>query len=87
MKPDGICASCAAPIVWAVTGAKGNRMPLDPDPVDDGNIWIIDHPAHLAPVIGVALHHADIPADIETYVSHFVTCPDRDSWRRKKKKR
>lgn len=87
MKADGICASCGNPIVWAITVAKGNRMPIDPDPVDDGNVWIAESPSHGAPVVGVALQHSDLPADTVTYVSHFVTCPDADSWRNKKRKK
>lgn len=85
MKPTGRCRSCAAPIVWAITAAKGNRMPLDPEPVPDGNVWIIEHPEHGQPVIGVALQRSDIPADIETYVSHFVTCSAAAEHRRRKK--
>jgi hypothetical protein len=72
-------------MAWVVTAAKGNRMPLDPDPVDDGNVWIIEHPEHASPVVGVALHHDDIPADIVTYVSHFVTCPFANQHRKKKR--
>jgi hypothetical protein len=85
MKADGRCKSCAAPITWAITAAKGNRMPLDPDPVPDGNVWIVEHREHMSPVIGVALQHSDIPDDIETYVSHFVTCANAAEHRRKKR--
>jgi hypothetical protein len=85
MKATGICSSCGSPMTWAITDAKGRRMPLDPDPVPDGNVWVIDHPEHGAPIVGVALHHDDIPADIETYVAHFVTCTDATSHRRRKR--
>jgi len=81
----GRCRSCNAPIVWAVSAAKGNRMPLDPDPVPDGNVWIIERPEHGAPIVGVTLHHDDLPEGTLTYVSHFVTCRDADKWRKREK--
>lgn len=84
MKPDGRCRSCGASIAWVVTAAKGNRMPLDPQPVDDGNVWVIEQPEHFPPVVGVALQHSDIPVGTETYVSHFVTCKDANKWRKRK---
>lgn len=31
------CGRCGRPIVWART-PTGKRMPLDPDPCDDGNV-------------------------------------------------
>lgn len=85
MKATGTCRSCNAPIVWAITAAKGRNMPLDPEPVDDGNVWVIEHPLHGLPVVGVALQHSDIPGDVETFVSHFVTCPNASQHRRKGK--
>jgi len=34
------------------------------------------------PIMRVALSGADVPGNVAIrYVSHFVTCPDRDSWR------
>lgn len=31
------CRQCAGPVVWAITDAKGQRMPLDPEPDEAGN--------------------------------------------------
>lgn len=73
-------------MVWTITAAKGRRMPLDPDPVPDGNVWIVEEPEHHPPVVGVALQRSDIPADVETYVSHFVSCPAADQFRKRRKK-
>jgi hypothetical protein len=83
MMPNTRCRSCQAPVRWAITASNGKRMPLDPAPVTDGNVWI-DHIEAGTPVVNVGLSHDDVPRNIPlTYVSHFVTCPDRDSWRKK----
>jgi hypothetical protein len=29
------CSTCGAPVIWAIT-EHGARMPIDPDPVDEG---------------------------------------------------
>lgn len=79
------CDSCGAPIFWAVSAATGRRMPIDEHPVENGNVVIDGDPRSLqarttltATVLGPleALAH-----DGELYVSHFVTCPDADSWK------
>jgi hypothetical protein len=31
------CRRCAGPVVWAITDANGQRMPLDPEPDEAGN--------------------------------------------------
>lgn len=81
--PDTTCRSCHQPVRWVITNAKGRRMPLDPEPVPDGNVWI-DHIEGGVPVVEVALTHDDVPRSVAlTYVSHFVTCRDADSWRKK----
>jgi hypothetical protein len=84
MLSNGHCRSCEAPILWAKT-VKGKRMPLDPDPVEDGNIWIIRAEPD-GPVISVALASEGVPPLVQhRYVAHFVTCPDADAWRKKKR--
>lgn len=53
-------------------------MPLDPEPVDDGNIWVTSIAiASGQPLIAVALTHAGVPEGQPAYVSHSVTCPAR----------
>lgn len=66
----GTCRSCAADILWAITD-KGKRMPLDPDPVDDGNQYVYRD------VDGVRRASAREPMRIPytRHVSHFATCP------------
>lgn len=70
------CRSCKARVIWATTGG-GKPIPLDADPVADGNVRLDN---------GVALILAadvDLPAGVARYLPHFVTCPDAPAWRRR----
>lgn len=80
MQPDAKCRSCQAPVRWVIT-AKGKRMPMDPTPVPDGNLWI-DHIEGGMPVVNAVLTPDQVPPNVVfRYVSHFVTCPDSKQWR------
>jgi hypothetical protein len=74
------CRSCGGSIRWVLTG-KGRRMPVDPDPVDNGNVT-------LAVVAGVV--HATVHGDatgitgVARYISHFATCPEAHKHRRRR---
>jgi len=59
------CRWCGKPMKWADT-EKGKKIPLDPDPVDNGNIELVNG---IARVVG----QSDNPADIR-HISHFATC-------------
>jgi hypothetical protein len=72
---DG-CRSCTAPIVWATTGG-GKRMPVDAEPVADGNVEL--SPVNGNPVATVLDAPSLIPGALRR--SHFVTCPDAGAWR------
>ena len=48
------CRSCRRPILWAET-EKGRRIPIDPQPVTDGNIVLHERPLHQAPLAIVRL--------------------------------
>ena len=65
--------------MWALTEA-GKRMPLDPDPVDGGNIVLTRE----AESNGTPLA-AYVPADpgVMRHVSHFATCPNADQHRKR----
>jgi hypothetical protein len=66
------CTGCGAAIVWVVTEA-GKRMPVDAKP--EKRVVLDDvHPVGEGPRARV----------VDTYVSHFVTCPERDRFRRPK---
>lgn len=67
------CRSCPATVRWVLTAATGARMPLDPDPVEDGNVvldWV--NGSVVARVLRKGETH-----DGPRYVSHFATCPAR----------
>lgn len=75
------CRSCNAPVVWARTQFNGTPMPIDWDPVDDGNILINENDGRL---IALVLPPGDERIASETtYTTHFMTCPDGDQWRRR----
>lgn len=80
----GRCRSCRAPILWSKTEG-GKRMPLDPEPVDGGNVALGVPNRYDAEgnVIATVLGPLEIEAaDEPLYVTHFATCPDADRWRR-----
>jgi hypothetical protein len=67
------CRSCGASITWHPTPA-GNLMPVDAEPVEGGNLVVVN---------GVALT-AGMLDEGPRYVSHFATCPDADEHRHKR---
>jgi hypothetical protein len=58
------CRSCHKAIVWAKT-VTGKSMPLDVEPVEGGNIQLVDGIAH---VVGKGAQGELL------YLSHFATC-------------
>jgi hypothetical protein len=69
------CRSCRAPTIWARTVA-GRRLPLDLEPIADGNVIIRNG-------VAMVLRVGQVVADDEPcYVAHFATCPDEAAWRR-----
>jgi hypothetical protein len=74
-----VCRSCKAPIRWAVT-VGGHPMPLDVDPVADGNLRL-EHRPGLPRVTVIPPSIRD--ADELLYVAHFRTCPYADRHRKR----
>lgn len=77
MRENATCRSCGAPIRFVRT-TKGKLMPIDREPVEGGNVEIVDD--------GKALVHAnDAPSLLggDRFVSHFSTCPEAEAWRSK----
>lgn len=73
----GACRTCEAPIRWVFT-AKGHRMPLDPTPVDGGNVEL-----HQDREGGQWIATVVTPEDgVERHRSHFASCKDADAHRR-----
>ncbi len=79
------CRSCNADIVWAVTDKNGKPIPLDPDPVSDGNVIKVGRQATkhgMSDVVHVLRRFEEPPANTDLYVSHWATCEDADEWRK-----
>ena len=83
------CRSCGTPIEWVRTSPEGKVMPLDPDPLDDGNLVRTGATSttRMGTTVAVVRYlDPDTPPlpgidPPERYVSHFATCPDSDFWR------
>lgn len=76
----GLCRSkeCQAHIFWALNLSTKKVMPVDAEPVPNGNVVLIyggDFPA-----IKVCGDSDEIPADAARYVSHFATCVEVARW-------
>lgn len=86
MRHDDTCSSCRAPIRWAVHETTGRRMPLDPSPVADGNVVVVEwretSGVFALPVIGVGAKALDRAVTRYRYTSHFATCPNAKRHRR-----
>lgn len=64
------CRSCQARIFWAKSAKSGAAMPIDADPIEGGNIRIINGEAHVL--------SGDMAEEMmrgPAYQSHFVSCP------------
>lgn len=76
------CRTCSASIVWCTT-ESGKSMPVNFEPERGGNLAVdyrSDGRAPLARVVQPA--HAFGRQDL--HKSHFVTCPQAGSWRKKR---
>lgn len=72
------CSSCQAPIIWAKTEA-GRAMPLDAEPVDDGNMELL--PDGICRFVPKGDHTTVV---VPLYKSHFATCPHARTHRKAK---
>lgn len=65
---------CGAPIRWVRTAA-GELMPLDAEPVAEGNVELLED--------GTAIVHGQpLLFATDLYLSHFATCPNAKEFRR-----
>lgn len=72
------CRSCDAAIIWART-AGGRAMPVDAEPSVDGNLILVgDVAEHVSADQQSALFDGG-----DRYTSHFSTCPQAKSWRKR----
>lgn len=74
------CRSCDAEIEWVENEKSGKNMPLDLDPAPGGNIVIVGRKAGSHGMVNVARY---VGAGKGTRTSHFATCPEADSHRRR----
>lgn len=93
------CRSCGALVYFCVTQATGSVMPVDVDPVPDGNLVLrlamrhqtVGKPGKSAAVApGVAIVESFDETRHEgrnRYVSHFASCKQAKDWRGKGKAR
>lgn len=72
------CRSCGAKIIWAETEG-GSRVPLDAKPLKRYVLKEIETGIGETDIVEVPVVELR-----STYVSHFVTCPDADKFRKKK---
>jgi hypothetical protein len=72
--PPSQCSTCKAAVIWGRT-AKGRPMPVDAEPVADGE-WMLERGALVYQGPGPSL----LPG--ARYRSHFATCADADLHRR-----
>jgi hypothetical protein len=78
----GACRSCGAEIVWART-VNGKTIPIDVDPVEDGNIELQDGAGAMPVAVYVKKDDGQLGLlASDRYVSHFATCPQAKEWRR-----
>lgn len=76
------CRSCDAPVVWCTTD-RGDRMPVDADPVPHGNIAVTPGPRRsVATVLDGEEVVAARARGARLHLSHFATCPAAKEWRR-----
>lgn len=75
------CSACGAPVRWVLT-LGDRRMPLDPEPHEDGNV--VRRTTKEGAVRAKVLTGEELPAQETAWRSHFVTCPQADTFRRRK---
>jgi len=88
------CRSCNAELIWATT-EKGKPIPLDAEPVADGNIRLEERSVSPEGVGEVSVQEIVLTAvythpgegslfhtTSPLYVSHFATCKDAKKWRK-----
>lgn len=80
----GRCRGCQAPMTWALTD-RGKGIPLDPDPVPDGNLVQAGENADDGRMIVRYLAKGEEPEPgVARYKTHFATCENADEFRRTK---
>jgi hypothetical protein len=77
------CESCAAPIIWT-TSEHGKAAPIDAEPAAGGNIALTEVPGQNP--LSKVLNTRQQFGRSAMRMSHFATCPDAPSWRKRAKR-
>jgi len=91
-----VCSSCQAPIVFAL-GTSGGKIPLDPEPVPNGNLLAVDDHGEILPtdvaldavlrgrgrVVVARRAHRTMDPTVPRWRSHFATCSNPERHRRR----
>ena len=85
------CDGCHQPVEWVITEANHKRMPIDPDPIADGNLVKLATPCADGTEIVRYLTKAELANEggslfegpTDRYVSHFATYSHADRFRKK----
>ena len=80
------CRSRHAPIVWIAMEGSGKANPIDPEPVENGNIELFTGEDG-RPMGRVVTDASDRLFTPPLHLSHWATCPDADEWRKKQAQR
>ena len=72
------CRSCKAKIAF-ITMESGRSMPVDSEPVDNGNVWIGED--GVGRVVGKGDYST---VTMPLFISHFATCPNSKAHRKSK---
>lgn len=82
MSTAAACRECEAPVIWVRT-RTGKSMPLDADPDERGDFYVVEgddgklEGHHVRTYPGGSL-----PASEDRYTSHFATCTAPERFRR-----
>jgi hypothetical protein len=76
------CKGCGEAIIWCRTG-RGKKMPLDAEPSSAGD-FVIEFEDTNDPLTRKLPNDAAATYTGDKYVAHWVTCPNRDDFRKRK---
>ncbi len=89
------CRSCEAPVVWAIAGKSGAKIPLDAEPVgvaqnekERQSHFVLLKGVRDPIVVNASWLHSDRTPVLEAqdqlafYRSHFATCPNAAAHRK-----
>lgn len=77
----GKCRSCQAAILWVKWPKSGKKMPVDKDPVPNGNV-VLTLKQSLNELHAEKFNPGVHASGRNRYVSHFTTCPQSSEHRR-----